>query len=218
VSRRFGAAFRGTRPDLDGHFSAEAERLIAVAAKLNAARALAATEALLVVGDAILGEYALAKRAAGQLDFSDLIVKARNLLSRSDAAAWVLYKLDARIDHILVDEAQDTSPDQWAIVRALAGDFFSGETAARGERTIFVVGDDKQSIFSFQGADPKMLSEMARFFERLVKGGGKDFVAVPLQLSFRSTSEVLGGVDKVFDGELRRRVTSFDYEITPPLA
>jgi ATP-dependent helicase/nuclease subunit A len=212
VAQRFGSAFRKSRIGLDDDFSAEADRLIALAAKLNAARTLAATEALLVVGDAILNEYALAKRYAGQLDFGDLIVKTRNLLSRSDAAAWVLYKLDARIDHILVDEAQDTSPDQWAIVRALAADFFSGE-GARGERTIFVVGDDKQSIFSFQGAAPRMLSEMESFFKKLVGDAGREFERVPLALSFRSTSEVLSGVDAVFAGDLRDRVTASGYEI-----
>ena len=91
------------------------------------ARAYDATEALLIVGDAILQAYHVAKRQAGALDFPDLIAKARNLLSRSDAAQWVLFKLDRRVDHILVDEAQDTSPDQWKVVKAIAEDFFSGE-------------------------------------------------------------------------------------------
>ena len=121
--------------------------------RLNVARAYDATAALLTVGDAILQAYHLAKRQAGALDFTDLIAKARNLLSRTDAAQWVLYKLDRRVDHILVDEAQDTSPDQWSVVQAIAEDFFSGEGAARAPRTIFAVGDDKQSIFGFQGAD-----------------------------------------------------------------
>jgi ATP-dependent helicase/nuclease subunit A len=212
VSGRFGAAFRKLRPDIDGHFTAEAERLIALAGKLTAARTLAATEALLVVGDAILDRYAQGKRHSGQLDFGDLIVKARNLLSRADAAAWVLHKLDARIDHILVDEAQDTSPDQWAIVRALAADFFAGEGVRRGERTIFAVGDDKQSIFGFQGAAPHMLSDMQRFFDRVVRDADRRFVRVPLALSFRSTTEVLDGVDKVFGDALRDRVTASGYE------
>ena len=98
----------------------------------------------------------------------------------------------ARVEHILVDEAQDTSPDQWTVVQAIAEDFFAGEGAARAPRTIFAVGDDKQSIFGFQGAAPHMLVEMQHFFERKHReAGGAVSCARPLFLSFRSTREVL---------------------------
>jgi ATP-dependent helicase/nuclease subunit A len=211
-TRRFGAAFARERASLRDHFATETERLLALADRLVRARAYTATEALLVVGDAILQNYLAAKRQAALLDFSDMIVKARNLLSRADAAAWVLYKLDARIEHILVDEAQDTSPDQWAVVRAIAADFFSGATAAPGRRTIFAVGDDKQSIFGFQGAAPRMLAEMEHYFRRAVEQAEAPFVRRPLALSFRSTTEVLGAVDRVFSGERAESVTQSGYE------
>ena len=209
---RFGRAFRSGRPGLDDIFAAEADRLLALAGRLHLVRAFAATEALLVVGDAILQAYGALKRRAGMLDFADLIAKTRNLLARTDAAAWVLYKLDSRIEHILVDEAQDTSPDQWAVVRALAEDFFSGAGAADTPRTIFAVGDDKQSIFGFQGADPRQLAEMRRYFEAKVTGAGATFAELPLFLSFRSTREVLEAVDAVFDGEIAAKITASDYE------
>ncbi len=179
--------------------------------RLDLVRAYNATAALLTVGDAILQAYHRAKRQAGALDFNDLIGKTCNLLSRSDAAQWVLYKLDRRIEHILVDEAQDTSPDQWMVVQAIAEDFFSGKGAARSPRTIFAVGDDKQSIFRFQGAVPAMLSEMERFFRERVEDAQETFVTRPLYLSFRSTHEVLSAVDEVFEEPLAAQITASTY-------
>src|SRR5205085_6302325 len=98
-----------------------------------------------------LQEYEAAKRVRGVLDFADLVDKTRALLRDQPAAAWVLYKLDGGIDHILLDEAQDTAPDQWKIIDGLAAEFFSGagrERDARARRSLFVVGDRKQSIYS----------------------------------------------------------------------
>jgi ATP-dependent helicase/nuclease subunit A len=213
ASRRFGSAFRAGAPGLDGHFETEADRLVALAEQLAAARTLEATEALIVVGDAILQHYRAAKNRRGCLDYEDLIMRTGNLLRRSEAAQWVLYKLDRRLEHILVDEAQDTSPAQWAIVAALAGDFFAGETAAPRPRTIFAVGDDKQSIFSFQGAVPRIVAEMGAHFRHEAEGAGQKFDPVRLGLSFRSTKEVLAAVDAVFlRPELSASVTSGDYE------
>ncbi len=211
-SQRFGADLVKANPGLRERFAAEGERLVTLVGRLNVARAFAATEALLIVGDAILQAYHRAKRQAGALDFADLIAKTRNLLSRADASQWVLYKLDRRIEHILVDEAQDTSPDQWAVVKAIAEDFFSGEGASERPRTIFAVGDDKQSIFGFQGAAPEMLAEMHRFFARKAAEAATPFVQRPLFLSFRSTHEILSAVDTVFGGALAGRITASTYE------
>ena len=204
---RFSRAARDGRAGLEDDFTAESERLLGLVTRLDLARAYAATEALLVVGDAILEAYGAAKRRAGMLDFADLIAKVKNLLSRADASSWVLYKLDRRIDHILVDEAQDTSPDQWAIVQGLAQEFFSGAGARAQTRTIFAVGDEKQSIFRFQGAEPRMLAEMQRFFEKRVREAGSRFSGLPLYLSFRSTREVLDAVDAVFGRDYAAKIT-----------
>jgi ATP-dependent helicase/nuclease subunit A len=99
------------------------------------------------------------KQARGYLDFDDLIGRTATLLARPDVGAWVRYKLDQGIDHILVDEAQDTSPRQWDVIRALADEFFAGEAARDVRRTLFAVGDEKQSIYSFQGANPKLFGD-----------------------------------------------------------
>ena len=111
------------------------------------------------------------------------------------AAAWVLYKLDGGIDHILVDEAQDTSPAQWADRRALAEEFFAGAAQRERLRTLFAVGDEKQSIYSFQGAAPARFAEMGRAFQRRGRGGALAWRDVPLNLSFRATEPLLAAVD-----------------------
>ena len=107
---------------------------------------------------------------------SDLIFKANSLLNDSSVKDWVLYKLDSKVDHILIDEAQDTSPYQWDMVDALKSEFFAG-VGQKDEktRTIFVVGDEKQSIFSFQGAEPVIFKTKHREYDREIKDAGKIF-------------------------------------------
>ena len=147
-----------------------------------------------------LPRYQAQKVALGQLDFDDLIVKARNLLSKSGMAQWVLFKLDGGIDHILVDEAQDTSPTQWDVIELLTGDFATGESArSDAERTIFVVGDKKQSIYSFQGADPAGFDRMAKAFGERLSSVGETLQELELEYSFRSSRAILETVDKVFE-------------------
>ena len=122
---------------------------------------IAATLSALRLGAAIVGEYEAMKRRQGCYDFDDLIIKTGELLQERPDAAWVLYKLDGGIEHLLVDEAQDTSPAQWDIIRALTDEFFAGEGRHGAKpRTVFVVGDRKQSIYSFQGADPNIFEDV----------------------------------------------------------
>ncbi len=153
---------------------------------------------MLALAEAIHGEYARAKRAEATLDYDDLILKASTLLAQAGAAAWVLYKVDGGIDHILVDEAQDTSPAQWGIIESLAKEFFAGQGASERLRTLFAVGDEKQSIYSFQGADPALFGAMGRAFARRAAAAGLTWHDVPLTLSFRSTVPILKAVDEVF--------------------
>ena len=110
---------------------------------LRAAKVADDTVKVLTLARAHAAFYEQAKAARGALDFSDLVARTAALLTEAGAAAWVLYKLDGGVEHVLIDEAQDTAPEQWAIVRALTGEFFSGEKSGR---TIFAVGDEKQSI------------------------------------------------------------------------
>ena len=113
----------------------------------------------------MIARYQAEKERRGLLDYEDLIDKTLDLFARS-SAAWVLYKLDLGIDHVLIDEAQDTSPKQWKIIETIVAEFTPGGARPNVRRTLFAVGDDKQSIFSFQGAAPHDFDEMRRLFER----------------------------------------------------
>ena len=170
---------------------AEADRIYDLTQQRRAVKVAQLNAALIRICTFVLQEYEKRKNYLGLLDYGDLILKAGSLLETADGAAWVLYKLDGGIDHILVDEAQDTSPEQWAIVRALAGDFFAGEGARKQKRTVFAVGDKKQSIFSFQGADPEEFAANKDFFRQKLSGVGEELADVPLEISFRSSEAVL---------------------------
>jgi ATP-dependent helicase/nuclease subunit A len=140
--------------------------------------------------------YARAKAARAALDFDDLVTRTRHLFTQS-SSAWVMYKLDQGIDHILVDEAQDTSPGQWSVIESLLGDLLSGDGARQINRSFFAVGDMKQSIYSFQGADVGLFEEKETTLGQSLTMVG-EYKSVDLQLSFRTTAPVLQFVDALF--------------------
>ncbi len=189
---------------LEEELRAEQSRIHDLTLALNAVRVAEASEAMLRLGDALLASYESIKRIYARLDYEDLIERARALLTNRQMTAWVLYKLDGGLDHILVDEAQDTSPAQWEVIAALADEFMSGSGARETVRTVFAVGDEKQSIYSFQGAAPEKFSAMRAYFEKRVKEAEGTWSPVHLLLSFRSVPEVLNAVDLVFKGEAAR--------------
>lgn len=189
---------RETFADLGARCDAEIARLAPLCDRLAALDTADVTGALIRLGDAVVTHYEAAKSARGALDFDDLIGRTADLMSRSDGAAWVQYKLDQGIDHILVDEAQDTSPAQWEIVHALTQEFFAGRGAREGVRTVFAVGDEKQSIYSFQGAAPEEFAANRSRFRANTEAAGLVFENVQLFVSFRSNQDVLSAVDTVF--------------------
>ena len=198
-------------------FASEHERisqaLSTVCDRLSTFRMLNATRSALVIADWLIARYERLKSARGFLDFNDLITRTVRLLSRQDVGPWIQYKLDQGIDHILVDEAQDTSPDQWRVVAGLTDEFFSG-AGARGNvhRTVFAVGDEKQSIYSFQGAEPEAFDRHGRLFSQRVGAANAGFERVRLTHSFRSTEDVLSAVDLVFSSEEARQGLTHDPE------
>ena len=159
--------------------------------------AVARARALGVFAQAYLPRLAEAKAARGWLDFDDLIGRARDLLRDREVAQWVLYKLDGGVDHILVDEAQDTAPAQWEVIELLAQEFTAGEGTL--ERSLFVVGDKKQSIYSFQGADLRVFEDMRLRFAAALEAVGVRLNQMELAHSFRSSDAVLRLVDQTFD-------------------
>lgn len=178
----------------------EQSRLMALKQELNKVLVAEATAMLLRLGERLLQAYADLKTARGLLDYDDLILRTRDLLVEPKRVEWVMFKLDRGIDHILVDEAQDTSPDQWSVVTALAEEFFSGAGARDdiSRRTIFAVGDRKQSIYSFQGAKPQAFLDTYSIFRRRAEAVGQQLAQIPLEMSFRSAPAVLQLVDAVF--------------------
>ena len=197
-------------PGLLQAMEAERDRLIGLRDRLKAAQTLARSAALVDIAHEILDAYQRLKRERGLLDFDDLIERALALL-QGPGAAWVLYKLDYGIDHILVDEAQDTSLEQWQILTQLAADFTAGASARGGARTFFAVGDEKQSIYSFQGAAPAMFDAKRREMAKKHEDASLTFVPIRLTLSFRSARSVLAGVDRIYAApETRRGLTAGD--------
>lgn len=178
---------------------AEQDRLALARDQVRAANIAWDSAYVLALAQAYLTAYGQEKAAAGALDFADLVEKTRALVAERPMAAWVLYKLDGGIDHILLDEAQDTAPEQWEILSALTAEFFAGQGRDRQAlRSLFVVGDEKQSIYSFQGAAPERLRrETETYLARIQDAGGRA-ASVPLAASWRSTVDVLSYVDAVF--------------------
>ena len=189
-------------------FGDDLDRLHQLMARLESARprrlGLAAVEkaaALYRFATPFLGLYTQRKEERGLLDFDDLIRKARDLLTDSSLAAWVLFRLDGGIDHVLVDEAQDTSPAQWAVIERLTAEFTAGDGASSRQRTLFVVGDKKQSIYSFQGADLTAFDSKRLDFAGLFAQVGQPMQDRTLDYSFRSSRAVLDVVDAAFGGD-----------------
>jgi len=176
-----------------------AELLVQLRTELATITALERTRALFRFAQRFLARHAEIKSASNSLNFNDLIDYAAALLSRSEARAWVRYKLDGGVDHILVDEAQDTSPEQWQIITAIAEEFFAGQSAREIDRTVFVVGDEKQSIFSFQGARPEQLASIRQSLGKMVEDGEREMRSPQLLHSFRSAPTILSSVDAIFE-------------------
>ena len=206
-----------TCPDAVDVLQEEAQRLIEVGEQIKRIKSAQMTRDLLIIGYEVVGQYTKLKQQQGVLDFDDLIIRTMDLLhgntksfTRLGAAdsgnitPWIMYKLDQGLDHILVDEAQDTNPEQWRIIEALCEEFFSGMSARDDvQRTSFTVGDIKQSIYSFQRAAPEEFKRMQGVFDTKINNAGKVNRNVGLDISFRSTESVLRVVDNVFkDDEL----------------
>jgi ATP-dependent helicase/nuclease subunit A len=192
------AAQRKARPDLFELLEAEQARVVALDAELMPLKLVGRSEAMLDIVAAIARHYEDRKRAASLLDFDDLVSKLASLFE-TQSADWVRYKLDAGIDHILVDESQDTNGEQWRVVKAITAEFFSGAGAVDRPRSLFAVGDQKQSIYSFQGAQPKLFGETGREYQRLAENVQAPFRPLPLHTSFRTLPEILAAVDLVSD-------------------
>ena len=208
-------SFRKKNSDLGGRVDAEIDRLAPLIEKRRAIMVRDRSEALLHIAIAVSANYRREKLQRGLLDYDDLIDKTLALLS-SGASAWVHYKLDRGVDHVLIDEAQDTSPRQWDIIAHIISEFTTGSGARDGlMRTVFAVGDEKQSIFSFQGAEPREFDARRHDLKKKFEDAKLRFESVPFTYSFRSGQAILRSVDHVFREEAIYR--SIHAEKTYPL-
>ena len=186
-------------PSLPGLFEAEAERFELARDQVRTARVAEASAAALRVATLFLGVYDAEMLRQRALDFDDLIVLSGHLLSEANPfSGWVGYKLDGRLAHALVDEAQDTAPRQWDMIGSLTAEFFAGKGSNEAGRTLFVVGDEKQSIYSFQGAEPARFIAEGDALGARADAAGLKFTRPGLDVSFRSAPEILQAVDQAF--------------------
>ncbi len=189
------------RPDIAAMLDRECDRVIALLERRRALTIRDRTQSLLVIATEIAANYRREKQERGLLDYDDLIDKTLDMLNQT-SPGWVHYKLDRGVDHVLIDEAQDTSPKQWDIVERIIADFTTGEGARAGvRRTVFAVGDEKQSIFSFQGAAPREFDERRSKLERKFRDAELPFRKEDFIYSFRSSKTILESVDYVFRDE-----------------
>src|SRR3954451_2652609 len=185
-------------PSVARLFENEAQRVSGLIETRRAVTMRDRTAALLHIATAAAANYRREKQERGLLDYDDLIDKTLAMLDRV-SSGWVHYKLDRGVDHVLIDEAQDTSPRQWDIVAHIISEFTAGEGAREGlNRTVFAVGDEKQSIFSFQGAQPREFDARRRELHRKFTAAGLKFDPVAFTYSFRSRAAILHSVDHVF--------------------
>ena len=156
------------------------------------------TIALFDLAYAFAQEYKKQKRTQNLLDFDDLILYTRKLFSNPSTMGWILSQLDTSLSHILLDEAQDTSPLQWDILCMLSGDFFTDGDTNSTPNSLFVVGDTKQSIYGFQGADPRAFATSRDAISAQIRENMRTIREIPLDQSFRSTAPILHTVDRFF--------------------
>lgn len=193
-------SLKNSYDNIDEIFYARRNELILGLDKIYSVELLEDTIKFYKLASYFIKSYIELKNKFGLLDYEDLIFKTLELLQRCDIQ-WIHYKLDKGIEHILVDEAQDTGSQQWDIVKKLTSEFFVGEGQVTKDRTIFAVGDEKQSIYLFRGADPKEFDKNRTDFQYRTKAAKLDLQKVNLNFSFRSATSVLSCVDKVFSVE-----------------
>lgn len=178
--------------------AAEQTRILALLGVMRSADIFFATEALLRIAKQVVAEYETQKTKHGALDFDDLTAHTHRILTRADMAEWVRFRLDSRITHLLIDEAQDTDETQLDLLTTLMGEMASGTGQHAQQRSLFVVGDIKQSIYRFRGATTKGFFNFRTFLENHVGTEGEKWHDVRLETSRRSTTPILALVDSVF--------------------
>ncbi len=218
-SKLYTKTLEKAEPSFAALLDLEQPRVLALVAKRRAIAARDRTSALLTIATAVATHYRHEKQTRGLLDYDDLIDRTLAMLDNV-SSGWVHFKLDRGVDHVLIDEAQDTSPRQWDIIERIVAEFTTGKGARDGvKRTIFAVGDEKQSIFSFQGAAPREFDERRRGFDTRFSGAELNFEKISFDYSFRSGESVLQSVSATFKPpDIFRSITTDERGMPPHMA
>ncbi len=192
-------SFKKRHPNVDEYLSFLQEEILQLQDKLYSLKIIESTYHLYKISIAVLQAYQDYKLTTNCFDYNDLIHYTHKLLSSSDTKDWVLYKLDRTIDHILIDEAQDNSQNQWNIILIMLEDLLSGISSCNSNSTFFVVGDKKQSIYSFQGANASIFNSLSKELSNNFNIAQKPFKHINLDISYRSTQAILDIVQIVFE-------------------
>ena len=188
-------------PRIEDLIAFEQSRLESILEQIKSVKTFLASRNFLYIAAEIINIYSALKNNSNYIDHDDIIYYSLILLDQPDISSWILYKLNYKISHILLDESQDTSPDQWKLMTKLTEDFFSGDSINEERSpTLFIVGDEKQSIYSFQGANiESYFNELKRLKSINKNNISFNFNTVDMNLSFRSTEAVLNIVDYIFN-------------------
>ncbi|MBL42865.1 MAG: hypothetical protein CMM49_09440 [Rhodospirillaceae bacterium] len=195
-------------PELVIDINSEAKKIFETEEKISFINISSKIISSLTVFKYIMIEYQNIKLNFNLLDYDDLIYFSLNLFKKIDIAPWVLFKFDQQIKHFLIDEAQDTSSEQWDLLHTLITEIFTTNSINKNERSIFVVGDEKQSIFSFQGANPENLENIKNSFIDYFKNININFEISSLSKSYRSIDIILKFVDQIFADENETQIIS----------
>jgi ATP-dependent helicase/nuclease subunit A len=155
------------------------------------AQSLRRSEAAFTLGEAALAALREELAREHALGFTELEWHTCRLLQRDGAPDWVRYRMDRRVDHLLIDEFQDTSPTQWRMLLPLLEEMAAGESGRA--RSLFIVGDAKQSIYGFRRADPRLLGRATQWMQERLQAR-----SAPLHHSRRSAPAIINFVNALF--------------------
>lgn len=186
-------------------FNQEQERVYKVEQLRKSYRSWLLTAAYLHIGYEMIQAYGESKQQQNVLDFDDLIQKTAELFLHQERQMWVRYKMDRKIAHVMLDESQDMDDEQWEIIRALIQEFYDGSGQKEITRTLFAVGDTKQSIYRFRGAQPYVFGDIRTYLEMQSDSNACEARNVSLKTSFRSSKTILDFVDRVFEAEEKQQ-------------
>lgn len=198
VSSFYSKEFAKDYPALAQALDHEKERVFALVQQSKQQEVAAFSAALVTLAQGVLAIYQTLKETHSWIDYDDLIAFTLGLFAQEGMAAWIMEKMDGQFRHIMLDEAQDTSPLQWLLTHRLVEGFLLGNVAEAGSRSLFVVGDEKQSIYQFQGAAPEQFWLSNQNYADYFTAAGLAFQSLSLERSFRSTEAVLRVVDSTF--------------------